>query len=1039
MISLYNNDIDKKIKVFVSSTFDDLNNERETLIKNVFPRLRRQFNKELLDVTCIDLRCGVSSQDILNQRILEVCLWEVIRCRPFFIGIIGNKYGSIISQKEINNLPPTYITEIGDNQLMNKSMTELEMRVGVFTRKNKDHSVFLIKKSSIVNENKDPRITNIINIVNQGYNSYVYDNINEFENLAYSALVEIIKPIVNTKKGTSNIDPHYLSHLSVLKENSEKYIEDELYISYIERKLLEKKKIYLFGEKGAGKTASVSKIVIDKVNNTDVNVFFHFATAGNKSLTIENVFWRLKQFLISISTNKNEIVNTHDAIIDLLIRNKYNNDVFLFFDGIEQYNDNVSIYKLFKFADINDRIHVLCAGTTDYSEELQECCIKIKELSKEQIRLISLSILNNFGKHYDNDIISRIIENNNCSNPLYLKVLLNHIRTYGDYKSFHSFFNDLTNAKDVKDLFTILINELSIYLKNRNLDESSINRLLSLIVYSNNGATENEIYYVAHVLPITRSIILSSMELFLIENNGLIKLNHDYIYNTVKNYLENQKINYRVQVERSYIMYFKNTLKTQRTYSELPYQLFCSQLYSELKEVIADINCFDFLLSNEYYSLVSYLSATSNYQLDILERIMPNIQAVDVEKYANVFCDAGCHQAVIEMLTNFKYHFTNAKRIKILDIISWSYYELASNDYDDAICSYTNLLKVYKSVYPNDIIGYANREALLGGTYKSAGKLDLAFSLYKESATIMLKNEIKTKSSIYTLDYYGNSCSCKGQLVEAIKVFEKAISICKYLYGDISTELGWTYCYSWSAFYYIGNQTKAKELVYLAYKIFETIYNGHGPKFAWAAQNRGIVKMIDDEFDSAICNFKTCIEENDLLIDEMFRPHPYSTTAYCNIANAYELKGEHQTAIRIIRRTIAQSVKKHGKEHIYTANVLLSNGIIEHNTKLIDEAIKIYEVHKLSVPDVYYAKMCLSRIYFLNKDFKKSKQTIKQCKCDYSKSDLKSPFIDYLIDETMEKLIGISKQDFKNEYRFADYKFYLTHNNASNTILIPYI
>src|SRR4051794_16369675 len=81
------------VRLFVSSTFVDLNDERDELVKRVFPELRRRCRQRGVAWAEVDLRWGISDEEQAEGRVLGVCLDEIDRCRPFFIGILGHRYG----------------------------------------------------------------------------------------------------------------------------------------------------------------------------------------------------------------------------------------------------------------------------------------------------------------------------------------------------------------------------------------------------------------------------------------------------------------------------------------------------------------------------------------------------------------------------------------------------------------------------------------------------------------------------------------------------------------------------------------------------------------------------------------------------------------------------------------------------------------------------------------------------------------------------------------------------------------------------------
>ena len=54
----------KKVKIFISSTFKDMNAERDILIKNVLPRLREKAENIGVRIQEVDLRWGVTEDQM---------------------------------------------------------------------------------------------------------------------------------------------------------------------------------------------------------------------------------------------------------------------------------------------------------------------------------------------------------------------------------------------------------------------------------------------------------------------------------------------------------------------------------------------------------------------------------------------------------------------------------------------------------------------------------------------------------------------------------------------------------------------------------------------------------------------------------------------------------------------------------------------------------------------------------------------------------------------------------------------------------------
>ena len=88
----------KIFRVFVSSTFTDMKEERRILQRDVFPRLEKFCEQNGARFQGIDLRWGVNEKTSLNQETLQTCFNEIDRCQkispmPNFLILLGDKYG----------------------------------------------------------------------------------------------------------------------------------------------------------------------------------------------------------------------------------------------------------------------------------------------------------------------------------------------------------------------------------------------------------------------------------------------------------------------------------------------------------------------------------------------------------------------------------------------------------------------------------------------------------------------------------------------------------------------------------------------------------------------------------------------------------------------------------------------------------------------------------------------------------------------------------------------------------------------------------
>ena len=87
----------KTVRVFISSTFRDMQSERDWLVRFVFPKLRQELLQRRIHLVDVDLRWGVTS----DQDAFELCMDEIDRCHPRFICILGGRYGWVPSPRTI--------------------------------------------------------------------------------------------------------------------------------------------------------------------------------------------------------------------------------------------------------------------------------------------------------------------------------------------------------------------------------------------------------------------------------------------------------------------------------------------------------------------------------------------------------------------------------------------------------------------------------------------------------------------------------------------------------------------------------------------------------------------------------------------------------------------------------------------------------------------------------------------------------------------------------------------------------------------------
>lgn len=119
--------------VFISSTFRDMQFERDAVQTRVLPRLNDFLSRYAETAHFGDLRWGVNTTDLesdeSSKKVLRVCLDQIDDCKPYMIVFIGERYGWIPSRELLQEA--ALLKGIDADKIeANTSVTELEIEYG---------------------------------------------------------------------------------------------------------------------------------------------------------------------------------------------------------------------------------------------------------------------------------------------------------------------------------------------------------------------------------------------------------------------------------------------------------------------------------------------------------------------------------------------------------------------------------------------------------------------------------------------------------------------------------------------------------------------------------------------------------------------------------------------------------------------------------------------------------------------------------------------------------------------------------------------
>ncbi len=120
--------------IFISSTFRDMQQERDVLAMDVLPEIAAAAEKYGENVSFVDLRWGVDTSELESaegaRKVLSVCLDEIERSHPYMIIILGERYGWVPEREMLVNAAGSKGHAIEDDF---KSVTALEIEYGALS------------------------------------------------------------------------------------------------------------------------------------------------------------------------------------------------------------------------------------------------------------------------------------------------------------------------------------------------------------------------------------------------------------------------------------------------------------------------------------------------------------------------------------------------------------------------------------------------------------------------------------------------------------------------------------------------------------------------------------------------------------------------------------------------------------------------------------------------------------------------------------------------------------------------------------------
>ena len=616
----------RQIRVFISSTFQDLQDERTELIRKTFPRLREMAAQRDVTLTEVDLRWGINKEDSESGKVMEICLREVQNSIPFFLGIIGNRYGWVPAPKDISDIVKERFPRVPFYIERHLSATEIEMQFGVLDRTDVNMNAYFFIKDGDLPDIDDPERLAALKKAVRENKKYPVSSYSTPEDLADQVLVAFTKLLDDLFPvgELSPLEKERLGQRAVLNNLSRVYIKSESNFAVIDKWMedWDNHQLVITGASGLGKSALVANWIKEKLElgeELPYRIIYHFVGYGGSIGSDWHVIKALGDEIrdrYGFEAEESESKTDKNTLDDLFKRVAVEGDkpLLIVLDGINQIVDENHSKQLNWLPIPPRKIKILFTTLEDDEtmgvfKDRHYGIFALQSLTREdRVAMVSTYLKETYSKSLQMKQLEHIVDDPQNVNTLVLKTLLDEISNFGSFEKLDEKIDEYLIPDSIGDFYQVV-------LKNYEADfgEEQVRHFLSLIAVSRNGLTEDEILEITNTKdkPILWSQFFCSFRQHMVVKNGLVSFAHSYIREAVEERYIKGRDEWAKTCREEIVAFLENQMttdgkKTIRSMDEVPYQLDLLGDMPKLHNYLLELDVFSYLYKVEETTLGKY-------------------------------------------------------------------------------------------------------------------------------------------------------------------------------------------------------------------------------------------------------------------------------------------------------------------------------------------------------------------------------------------------------------------------------------------------
>jgi len=669
---------DRQIRVFVSSTFTDMKADRDYLVKFIFPQLRMLCEERGVTWTEVDLRWGVTDEEKAEGMVLPIVMAEIDRCYPYFIGLLGERYG----QQYNDEIPPELAERLPvPGHHSEHSLTELEIVYGVLNSAQlSDHALFYFRdpayanaippkeRSAFVSTDQLSRekLTALKERIRQRHRAgrlkypprENYANPKALGEQLLADFTDIIKRTYPDRRPPDPLDQEAARQEAYGQSRRSAFTGRGLLLRSLDQRAAHGlKPAVLTGVSGCGKSALLSEWVSRwrKLHPEDL-IIQHFIGSTPDSADwrklVRRILGELKRHFNIPDEVPAEPSALDTALGEWTVKASGSQRVVLVLDGLNQLPDENAARQLGWLPVVFPSNFCVIASslpgeTLDVVRNRNWTIETVGTLDvKERLRLI-WRFLGLYRKRLNKQRRRRIAAAEQSANPLFLRTVLDELRQFGEHDRLSDRIDYYLAARDLPDLFDRILTRWDTDFGHDPEYPDLVRRSLCMVACAKYGLLETELLDLlgpkGERLPGRAwAPLYLAAEPALTVRSGLFNFGHDYLSAAVRRrWLTDAGIVREFHASLAY--HFSNLSEvTDRKAFELPWQLLQTGDYAHLRSCLLDLGIFSRLYNGDgAYDLMRYWTKLERHGFSRGKEYLAACDDLETQAYSSLLTDLG--------------------------------------------------------------------------------------------------------------------------------------------------------------------------------------------------------------------------------------------------------------------------------------------------------------------------------------------------------------------------------------------------------------